>query len=256
MNLNRTHSGQAEGLFLAESDSAVPAAALLLDLDGTLVDTLGDFTAALNAMLAELGLPATTPEAVALRIGKGAEQLVGSTLEAALAQDRQARSGKEYGPHRFAVALASYQRNYAAVNGRQARVYPGVLAGLQALQAAALPMACVTNKPTAFARRLLQAAGLAGFFELVAGGDAGIPKKPHPELLLRACAALGQAPGQVWMVGDSSNDVLAARAAGCGVLLVPYGYNHGLPATSAGADGIVANLTQVLPWLRMHRRIA
>ena len=102
---------------------------------------------------------------------------------------------------------------------------------------AGLKLACLTNKPTAFARPLLEAKGLAGFFNEVFGGDAFERKKPDPLPLLKTCEALGQRPARTLMIGDSSNDAQAARAAGCPVLLVTYGYNHGEPVRAVDADG-------------------
>jgi phosphoglycolate phosphatase len=121
-------------------------------------------------------------------------------------------------------------------------VYPGVLDGLRLLQSRGLKLACLTNKPTAFARPLLKAKGLDGFFEVVFGGDAFERKKPDPLPMLKACEALGCAPAQVLAIGDSSNDAKAARAAGCQVLLVTYGYNHGEPVRAVDADGFVDSL--------------
>ena len=103
-------------------------------------------------------------------------------------------------------------------------------------------MACLTNKPTAFARALLQHKGLDGFFSRVFGGDAFERKKPDPLPLIRTCEALGTWPARTLMVGDSSNDAQAARAAGCPVLLVTYGYNHGEPVRAVDADGFVDSL--------------
>ncbi len=121
-------------------------------------------------------------------------------------------------------------------------MYPGVVEGLAALRARGLRLACLTNKPTAFARPLLAAKGLDGYFELVFGGDAFERKKPDPLPLLKTCEALGTAPARTLMVGDSSNDAKAARAAGCPVVLVSYGYNHGEPVRGVDADGFVDSL--------------
>jgi phosphoglycolate phosphatase len=210
----------------------VPLHAAIVDLDGTLVDTLGDFTAALAAMLAALRLPAVPAGVVAGFIGKGTEHLVRSTLahvgaDPALLFDR---------------ALHQYLQAYRALNGQAATVYPGVPEGLAALRAAGLRLACLTNKPGEFARALLAAKGLAGSFELVFGGDAFERKKPDPLPLRKTCEALGTAPAATLMIGDSRNDALAARAAGCPVLLVTYGYNHGEPVRAVDADGYLDSL--------------
>jgi len=208
--------------------------AAIVDLDGTLVDTLGDFTVALNAALAELRCASLRPAQVEPMVGKGSEHLIRSAL-AAVGAPASA----------YAVAWEAYQRHYAVVNGRHSAVYPGVHEGLVALRDAGLALACLTNKPTQFARDLLQSKGLAPFFRVVFGGDAFERKKPDPLPLLRTCHALGCAPAATLVVGDSSNDAAAARAAGCPVLLVTYGYNHGQPVREVDADGFVDSLEQL-----------
>jgi phosphoglycolate phosphatase len=215
-----------------------PLTAAIVDLDGTLVDTLGDFSAALNRMLAELRLPAVAPDAIGNMVGRGSEHLIRSVLVHVGAA-----------PTLYDAAWASYQEHYLAVNGQHSAVYEGALEGLQALRAAGLRLACLTNKPTAFALPLLKAKGLAGFFEAVFGGDAFERKKPDPLPLLKTCEALGSTPARTLMVGDSSNDARAARAAGCPVLLVTYGYNHGEPVRGVDADGFLDSLAQVQDWL-------
>lgn len=216
--------------------------AAIIDLDGTLVDTLGDFELALNRVLAELGLPAVSRSFIRRTVGKGSEHLIRSTL-AHVGVDMGAGAGA--GAALCAQAWARYQHHYLAVNGQACEVYPGVHEGLQRLRDAGLVLACLTNKPGGFARPLLAAKGLDGYFSQVFGGDAFARKKPDPLPLLGTCAALGSAPAATLMVGDSSNDVQAARAAGCPVVLVSYGYNHGQPVASAGADAVVDRLDQI-----------
>ncbi len=212
-----------------------PLQAAIIDLDGTMVDTVGDFDAALNAMLAEHGLAAVDRAFIERTVGKGSEHLIRCTL-AAVGAD----------PTLYDSAWAAYQRHYLAVNGEHAVVYPGVIAGLQRLVAAGLPLACLTNKPTAFARPLLRAKGLDGFFSQVFGGDAFARKKPDPLPLLETCRALGTPPAATLMLGDSSNDAQAARAAGCPVVLVSHGYNHGRPVAEAGPDAVIDRLDALL----------
>lgn len=208
--------------------------AAIIDLDGTLVDTLGDFVAALNAMLGELGLPAVNGQAVARMVGKGAEHLIASVLQHVGAPEAA-----------YTQAFALYQYHYEGINGQHATVYAGVPEGLQALRECGLRLACLTNKSTAFARSLLATKGLDDFFEVVFGGDAFERKKPDPLPLLRTCEALGTEPARTLMVGDSSNDARAARAAGCPVLLVSYGYNHGEPVRAVDADGFIDSLAEL-----------
>ena len=120
-----------------------------------------------------------------------------------------------------------------------------MLEGLQKLAAQGLPLACLTNKPTAFAEQLLQSKGLRSFFKHVFGGDAFERKKPDPLPLIKTCEALGVSPIQTLMVGDSSNDAQAAHAAGCPVVLVTYGYNHGHPIFEVPALAHIDRLDQL-----------
>ncbi|HSW16792.1 MAG TPA: phosphoglycolate phosphatase [Ramlibacter sp.] len=208
--------------------------AAIVDLDGTMVDTLGDFSVALNGMLGELGLRGIEAAQIEPMVGQGSEHLIRSVL------------AHVDGPASlYDAAWQSYQRHYLEINGRHSAVYPGVVGGLEVLRGAGLKLACLTNKPTSFAKPLLQAKGLAGFFDVVFGGDAFERKKPDPLPLLKTCEALGCAPAATLMIGDSSNDARAARAAGCPVLLVTYGYNHGEPVRSVDADGFLDSLADV-----------
>lgn len=222
-----------------------PLAAAIIDLDGTMVDTLGDFAEALNRMLGDLELPPIEAQHIGRMVGKGSEHLLRSVLNHVLEHMGKAPTAIEI-EALYAHAWPSYQRHYLAINGHYARVYPGVEAGLQALRHAGLRLACLTNKPTSFALPLLRAKGLEGYFEQVFGGDSFDRKKPDPLPLLKTCEALQTAPARTLMVGDSSNDAQAARAAGCPVVLVTYGYNHGLPVQAVDADGYVDSLELLL----------
>ena len=213
--------------------------AAIIDLDGTMVDTLGDFEVVLNRVLQELALPGIDRGAIEPMVGKGSEHLIRSVL-----------SHVNAAPSRYDQAWRCYLHHYREINGRYAHVYPGVLEGLRALRGAGLKLGCITNKPTDFARPLLQAKGLGGFFDVVFGGDAFERKKPDPLPLLKACEALGSSPEDTLMIGDSSNDARAARAAGCRVLLVSYGYNHGEPIRDVPADGYLDSLAEIGGWLR------
>lgn len=212
--------------------------AAIVDLDGTMVDTLGDFVVVLNRMLADLQLPAVERGFVERTVGQGSEHLLRCTL--ALSQ------GAAGVQQLFPQAWARYEHHYLAINGDHADVYPGVVEGLERLAAQGLKLACTTNKPTAFARPLLEKKGLARYFGVLFGGDAFERKKPDPLPLLKTCEALGTTPARTLMLGDSSNDAKAARAAGCPVALVTYGYNHGEPVRGVDADAFIDRLDQLL----------
>ena len=236
--------------------------ALMIDLDGTMVDTLGDFVAALNLMLEELpwhpqeralaGLPLTSA-AVESMVGKGSEHLIESALMHVLrlsAEAPESGAGSDAlmrvrAEALYAPAWASYQRHYLAINGLHSSLYPGVMQGLQQWQAQGLPLACLTNKPLMFAQQLLKMKGLDAYFSQVFGGDSFALKKPDPMPLLKTCEALSSTPARTLMLGDSSNDARAARAAGCPVVLVTYGYNHGQPIRAVDADGFVDSFAEL-----------
>ena len=216
--------------------------ACIIDLDGTLVDTLGDFEAALGAMLTALGRPPVRREQIARLVGKGSEHLIRSVL--ALTD-----GGRTPDQALAERAWPLYQAAYLGINGQHSTVYPDTEGGLRALRALGLPLACLTNKPLAFARPLLAAKGLDGFFDHVFGGDSFARKKPDPLPLLETCKALGTLPACTLMVGDSQNDALAARAAGCPVVLMTYGYNHGEPIRAVDADAHLDTLAALAPGL-------
>ena len=210
--------------------------AVMVDLDGTMVNTLGDFAESLNRMLADLGLPAIAAESIEPMVGKGSENLIRSVLAHVGAADVDAL---------YPRAWQRYEHHYLALNGQFADLYPGVREGLQALRAMGLRMACLTNKPLSFAQPLLAAKGLDGFFDCVFGGDSFPRKKPDPMPLLETCKALGSQPARTLMIGDSSNDAQAAHAAGCPVVLMTYGYNHGQPITEVKALAYLDSLKQL-----------
>jgi phosphoglycolate phosphatase len=224
---------------------ASPVRAVIVDLDGTMVDTLDDFVAALNGMLAHLGEAAVDRDEISRYVGKGSEHLVREVLGARWPAARVEAA--------MAAALARYQAEYGACNGRQSRVYPGVAPGLAALRGAGIALACVTNKPERFARALLTRHGLDAYFTVVYGGDTWPRRKPDPLPMLKACEALGVAPAEAVAIGDSENDAHAARAGGIGSLTVPYGYNHGRPVQTIPTDGIVETLLDAARTIQSRR---
>ena len=208
--------------------------AAIVDLDGTMIDTVGDFEIALRLALADLGWPPVQRDFISRTVGKGSEHLLTRTLVEVGAPATL-----------YDAAWARYQHHYLAINGQHSAVFAGVVEGLQMLRARGLRLACLTNKPNAFARPLLALKGLDGYFEHAFGGDAFERKKPDPLPLLKTCEALRSTPARTLMIGDSSNDAAAARAAGCPVVLVSYGYNHGEPIAAAGADAVVHRIDEI-----------
>jgi phosphoglycolate phosphatase len=216
--------------------------AVMIDLDGTLLDTIPDLAAATNLMLEALGHAALPLDTLRNYVGKGIPRLV----ERALARDIDGHAGAAA----MARALPVFERFYAEVNGRHTTIYPGVRDGLEQMRAAGFRLACVTNKAGAFTVPLLERMGLAPFFEQTVSGDTLARKKPDPMQLLHVCQHFGIAPARMLMVGDSGNDALAARAAGCPVFCVNYGYNEGHDVQSLDVDAIVGALTDCIPLIK------
>jgi len=210
--------------------------AVMIDLDGTLADTIPDLAVATNLMLRELDRPELDVALVRTFVGKGIPNLVGRALSG--------RLDSETAPDLLARAMPIYERYYTEVNGRNATLYPGVMEGLAALRAAQFPLACVTNKSGKFTLPLLDHLGLSSYFAQVVAGDTLPQKKPDPAQLLYACRNFAVAPHEMLFVGDSVNDAQAARAAGCPVFCVTYGYNEGRDVRELDVDAIVTSLLE------------
>ncbi len=210
---------------------------ILIDLDGTLVDTVPDLAHAVNVMLAQLDMPGYPEDKVREWIGNGAERLVRRALVGAYEGEPPPRLFQRGYP----IFLKAYEENVC----RDSRPYPGVMEGLEQLREAAYPLGCVTNKPARFTEPLLDELGLTAYFQVVISGDSLPHKKPHPEPLLHAAGFFKVSPVESLMVGDSINDVEAARAAGFRVVCVSYGYNHGLDIREARPDAVIDSLDQL-----------
>jgi phosphoglycolate phosphatase len=206
--------------------------AVIFDLDGTLMDTSCEIDAALARTFTELGIAPLSRREVESLVGRGVRSLV----ERALASRKETR---DPGP-----VLERFEHHYEALVATEARLFPRALEGLELLRARNRKLAVVTNKPRLFTEKLLESAGVAGHFGSVVAGDDGIPRKPAGDMLAAACSQLGTQPAETLMLGDSDNDVLAARAAGCPVWCVPYGYNEGRPAETLQCDRIVATVEE------------
>ena len=216
-------------------DKPLEVGAVLFDLDGTLLDTIPDLHAAACAMLRDLGRPQLPLEAIRGYVGRGIPNLVKRVLAGSLAAAEDSLPPPQ-------AALDSFRRHYARENGCRSTLYPGVIEGLQALKAKGIPMAVITNKAEAFTLPLLKSAGLAGYFNVVVSGDLLPKAKPDPMSLIWACGRLGVSPDDAVFIGDSINDFLAGRAAGCHVFLLPYGYNEGRDVQELDCDAIVPTI--------------
>jgi phosphoglycolate phosphatase len=193
--------------------------AVLIDLDGTLVDSVPDLAYGIDQMMLQLAMPVRGVDAVTEWIGNGVERLV----KRALLNSMEGEPSEAL----FQKALPLFEVAYAAINGKHSYLYDGVETGLNYLQQQGYRLACVTNKPAAFTQPLLAAMGIADFFDVTIGGDQVARRKPDPQPLLMAAEKLRVDPKQAVMLGDSINDIMAARGAGMPVICVSYGYNHG-----------------------------
>ena len=206
------------------------------DLDGTLLDTVPDLAEASNRMLAELGLPLRSDDEIRRFVGQGIVVLVRRCLDRGTPPDEAL----------LARAVEVFKRHYAAVNGKETRIFAGVLAGLEAWRSTGVPLAVVTNKPAAFTEPLLERMGLKHYFSAIVSGDSTPFRKPHPEPLRHACTQMGRAVNTNLHIGDSRHDIEVARAAGCTVYCVPYGYNEGEAVSATDCDALVASLESAL----------
>ena len=207
--------------------------ALIFDLDGTLIDSIGDIRAALNHVLTAHGRPKLDIDAVRAMTGDGIAMLVERGFAA---------TGAISDPTTLDAAVRDALAAYTARPTAQTFTYPGVVEALEAFRAAGLRMAICTNKAEALTHLVLHELGLAPFFGTVIGGDSLPQRKPDPEPVLACLVGLDVAPQETLFVGDSRNDVLSARAAGLPVVLIPSGYGQ----TKAGepvADLVVEDMT-------------
>ena len=210
-----------------------PVRAVIFDLDGTLIDTAVEIEVALNATMGQLELPHLRRSAVEALIGRGVRSLIERALEQAGARAIDIDRAVE----RFLI-------HYTAVVATQAVLFPGVLEGLRTMYAADVKLAVVTNKPRFFTERLLAKLGVDSMMSTVVAGDDGVRRKPRGDMLIAACRAMGVDIDSALMIGDSDNDVLAAREAGCRVWCVPYGYNEGRGPETLKCDRIVATVEE------------
>jgi phosphoglycolate phosphatase len=221
-----------------------PVEAVLFDLDGTLLDTAADIALALNRTLAEYGWSPAAQSDVRLMIGRGAPILIQRTAAA---------QGRTLDDASHAAMAERFFHHYGALQETDefdALPYPGAREALRRLHGEGLRIGIVTNKQQRFARGLLERLDLIAWVDLVVGGDSCERRKPDPQPLLFACERLGVTPARALMVGDSINDVKAARGANIAVLCVPYGYNEGQDPRELPCDALIETLAD-LPGLLM-----
>lgn len=217
--------------------------AVLFDLDGTLVDTAPDLTHALNWVLARENCPAVTLDEVRHMVGKGARHLMRRGLEAA---------GVPPTEDKLDALLPVFLEHYGAHIADDSRLFPGAAAAVEELAGAGVKLAICTNKPEDLSRDLLAALGVDGLFPTVVGGDSLAVRKPDPEHILETLRRMGADPDDAVMVGDSINDIAAARDAGVPVIAVTFGYTE-TPVTELGADLVVDDFADLVPALRRIR---
>lgn len=220
----------------------LPVAAIVIDLDGTLLHTAPDLAEAANRMLADLGMAPVLEKTLKSYIGNGVGQLIKRTLTGEMVGEPDAEL--------FARAKPLFEKNYHEVLSLHSRPFPDVVEGLQAMQQAGFRLACITNKAERFTVPLLKATDLHHYFELILSGDTLPRMKPDPLPLLHACEHFGITPDEMLLIGDSQNDTEAARAAGCHVFCVPYGYNHGNHVSLLDQDAVVDSLLAATKLIR------
>ncbi len=217
---------------------------VLLDLDGTLIDSVPDLAYCVDEMMKQLGRPVCGEARVRGWVGNGIEKLVKRALTDELEAEPAAAD--------MARAMPIFNELYAANNSVRSRLFPGVRAGLEALRAAGIKLGCVTNKAACFTEPMLRDLGIMEFFAIVVSGDTTPQKKPHPAPLLYAAEFFKVGPEHALMVGDSMHDVHAARAAGFAVVAVSYGYNHGIDIREAQPDAVIDSLAELKALLQLN----
>jgi phosphoglycolate phosphatase len=240
----------------------IDVSAVAFDLDGTLVDTLPDLHASANRMLADLGLTPVDAETVRAYIGMGIDRVVRRLLadvpethpDGQSGGNRRAdpggNSSGEPDPVLLAQAGAIFRGHYRELLTNESRLFPETEDTLHRLRALGLKLACVTNKTDAFTRPLLDGLGVLSLFDEVISGDTLERKKPDPLPLTWCAQRFGVAPGRLLMVGDSQTDTLCARAAGCPVICVPFGYRSGMELHELDCDAIVQSVSELFELIR------
>ena len=223
---------------MAFKDFPLAVSAIVIDLDGTLLHTAPELAESANRMLRDMGRPPVSQDLLMSYIGNGISWLV----KRALTGDMHAEPDAAL----FDQALPIFEKHYTEL-ACDSKPFVNVKQGLDAMKAAGFRLGCITNKVMRYTDPILKASGLAPYFEIVLAGDTLPEKKPHPLPLLHSAQFFGVPIEQLLLVGDSLSDAQAARAAGCPIICVPYGYNHGEPVETLNVDAVIPDLTGVLP---------
>lgn len=210
---------------------------VLFDLDGTLIDTIPDLINSINELMPELDLPQRDETDIRSWVGNGMDTLVKRALANNMAGDIDDDS--------FTSAYKTYAPIYERNNGCSSKLYDGVKEGLDYLQSKKIELACVTNKQHCYALVVLEKMEIADYFSLVIGGDSLAEKKPHPLPLQHSADYFAIAHNKTLMVGDSVNDLNAARAAKMPIACVTYGYNHGNNIADANPDYVIDSIAEL-----------
>lgn len=218
----------------------IPYPAYLFDLDGTLVDTAPDIGAALNHSLTRHGYPEVDETLTRHWVGHGARALIEQSFAA------RAEGAAPIPAKQMDNLLATFLDYYSSHIAERGAPYPGVIDTLTRLRQRGARLAVVTNKLARLSVPLLEALELDGYFVTVVGGDTAAQPKPAAAPALFACERLRIAPAESLFVGDSDTDVKCARAAGCPVVVVRDGYNHGVPAIELGADAVIESFLDLV----------
>ena len=214
---------------------------ILIDVDGTLVDSVPDLAYCVDEMMAALDRAPRGEERVRDWGGNGVERLVRRALIGALKGEPDEAD--------FQRAYPIFLDLYAENTSKRSILYPGVREGVDMMKAAGYQLGCVTNKAAQFTEPLLKALGLYDDFSIVISGDTLSKKKPDPAPLLHAAEFFGCDPAVAMMIGDSVSDVAAARAAGFQIVCMSYGYNHGVDIRESAPDAVIDSMTEILPLL-------
>lgn len=227
---------------------ARPFDLVLFDLDGTLVETAPEIADAVNDTLTALGHASVPLQQVNHWIGHGTRELLIKALAQAVdIPPEEVRASEAFGP-----IEADFGRHYQARCGTRSHLYPKVRESLEALRAAGVKLAVVTNKEGRYTQTVLDVHGLTPLFHRVVSGDTLPVKKPDPAAVHDCLQRFGVARERALFVGDSSIDVATARNAGIAVWALPYGYNMGEPIEACGPDRVIADLSALTTWLTLR----